>query len=444
MGLGSGASAQSFCADTLCVEVFFHKSSTAIDSAYRENHRRLAQFEQQWQAAGQLGATVTLRAGASPEGRSYANDRIARARARSVDAWLREHLGAQEIRSEIVGNDWAGLEARVQGLSKPWKADALSILADHTMPSDTLQSRLMELEDGAVWKWLDQCIFPDLRVAVVTVVLAPKDGQVVRMDEEAETEAAPAPAPANDSATNAAADKAAETAENAETEVPAEASETVKGTHSAEASEVAPAAKRSFFQQYERKPRLCRKDEDAASYYWPFALRSNLLLPLLNIGIEVPIGNQWSVGANWYYPWLFRNSDHKNCTQALMLELDGRYWLGGPRQSMDARMTGHSVGVFSQAGYYDLERRWKGHQGEFITLGVDYLYAWRFRNNWRLECSLGIGYFYSQARQYEVYTPGGKGYKERDMVRVFKYFGPVKGTVSLVVPVYFREKGGEK
>lgn len=30
------------------------------------------------------------------------------------------------------------------------------------------------------------------------------------------------------------------------------------------------------------------------------ALRTNLLLPLLNFGVEVPIGNRWSVGADYY------------------------------------------------------------------------------------------------------------------------------------------------
>lgn len=34
------------------------------------------------------------------------------------------------------------------------------------------------------------------------------------------------------------------------------------------------------------------------------AVRSNLLVPALNVGIEVPIGTNWSVAADYYFPWV--------------------------------------------------------------------------------------------------------------------------------------------
>ena len=181
----------------------------------------------------------------------------------------------------------------------------------------------------------------------------------------------------------------------------------------------------------------------------PFALRTNLLLPALNIGIEVPLGDRWSVGADWYYPWLWRPKhaegvDYRGwCAEALALNIEGRYWFG--KRSYERRLLGHSAGLFAMAGYYDFERNYKGLQGEFATVGVDYLFAMPiFKKRMHLEFCLGIGYFYSQARQYEVYTPGGKGYKEKDMAKVIQYFGPVKATVSLVWPIYFTKKGGAK
>ena len=36
------------------------------------------------------------------------------------------------------------------------------------------------------------------------------------------------------------------------------------------------------------------------------ALRSNLLLPLMNVGVQVPLGNRFSIGADWYYPFIRR------------------------------------------------------------------------------------------------------------------------------------------
>ena len=153
--------------------------------------------------------------------------------------------------------------------------------------------------------------------------------------------------------------------------------------------------------------------------------RTNLLLPALNVGAELPLGNSWSIGADWYYPWLFRNADHRNCVQALALNLEGRYWFGRGR-TPERRLLGHSIGLFTMAGYYDFERNYKGLQGEFATVGVDYLYALPvFKKKMRLELSLGVGYFYSQARQYEVYI---------------RYFGPVKANVALVLPIYSKKK----
>ena len=65
-----------------------------------------------------------------------------------------------------------------------------------------------------------------------------------------------------------------------------------------------------------------------------------------------------------------------------------------------------------------LERNYKGLQGEFVLTGIDYLYALPLGKHVRMEFSLGLGYFYSQAREYTVYTQGGKGYKEKDMAKI--------------------------
>ena len=170
-----------------------------------------------------------------------------------------------------------------------------------------------------------------------------------------------------------------------------------------------------------------------------FAVRTNLLLPALNVGAELPLGQHWSVGADWYYPWLWRNPDHKDCVQALALGLEGRYWFG----NRPLRLTGHSVGLFSYAGYYDLERDYSGYQGEFALAGIDYLYSHAFRNGLRLELSIGAGYFFSIARLYNVYEEGGKGYKDKDMAKRVEFFGPLKAGVSLVVPIYLK-KGGAR
>lgn len=179
------------------------------------------------------------------------------------------------------------------------------------------------------------------------------------------------------------------------------------------------------------------------------AFRTNsLAMPLLNVGMEVPLGNHWSLGLDWYYPWLWRPSHAEGvdyggkCFEALALDLETRYWFGKRvRNGRGSRLLGHSLGAFGMAGYYDLEWNYHGFQGEFAIGGLDYLYACPiFKGHMHLEFSLGVGYFYSRAREYRVYNDGGKGYREKDMAREIRYWGPVKATFSLVVPI----KGGKR
>ena len=174
--------------------------------------------------------------------------------------------------------------------------------------------------------------------------------------------------------------------------------------------------------------------------YVVVAPRTNLLLPLLNVGVEVPLGNRWSVAADWYYPWLFRNNEHKYCYQALGLSLEGRVWFGRNHrpgaENRKNRLLGHSVGAFVMSGKYDLERNYSGHQGEYVMGGVDYLFAMPvFKRKMHMEFSLGVGYFFSRATAYDVFEPGGRGYRDKNIRKRITYFGPLKAGVTLVWPI---------
>lgn len=165
-----------------------------------------------------------------------------------------------------------------------------------------------------------------------------------------------------------------------------------------------------------------------------FYLRTNLLVPLSNFGIEYCIGNNWSVGADYYFPWIFRNPDHRNCFQLLGGGIEGRYWFGNSRIEED-RLEGHSVGVSLSGGYYDFERGYTGNQGEFVNIGVDYLYSLPiFKDRLHLEFTVGLGYIYSYVKPYDVFEPGGKAFK-RGYTQNFNWIGPSKAGVSLVVPI---------
>ena len=164
------------------------------------------------------------------------------------------------------------------------------------------------------------------------------------------------------------------------------------------------------------------------------AVRTNLLVPATNFGAEFCLGNSWSVGADYYFPWLKRRADHQNAIQLLGWGLEGRYWFGKSRTE-DDRLKGHSIGLSTYAGYYDFERFYKGQQGEFVTVGLDYLYAMPVcKGKLHLEFNLGLGYIYSYVKPYDVFEAGGKAFKE-GYIKNFHWVGPVKAGASLVVPI---------
>lgn len=184
---------------------------------------------------------------------------------------------------------------------------------------------------------------------------------------------------------------------------------------------------------------LTKPEAPTSEKLWRYpvvALRTNLLVPALNFGVEVPIGKHWSVGADYYYPWVWPKRDNINCFEFLAWGIEGRYWFGRNRTLLD-RLQGHSVGVYGYMGYFDFERNYNGHQGEFVNVGVDYTYAMAVgkKKGLHFEFSLGIGYIYSLARQYTVIETAGPLISNK-VTRKINYFGPTKANVSLVVPIF--------
>lgn len=160
-----------------------------------------------------------------------------------------------------------------------------------------------------------------------------------------------------------------------------------------------------------------------------FNIRTNLLLPFSNVGIEMPIASSWTVGLDYYFPW-YLSKNNSRCYQFIAGLVNTKYWL------KPLVPTGtHALGVYSGGGYYDFQtRRQKGDQGEFITLGADYTFVFPIsRDGIRLEFNLGIGYVWTKYRPYNV-IDGGQYLCKRPEKRK-NYFGPSKAGIILVIPI---------
>lgn len=183
-----------------------------------------------------------------------------------------------------------------------------------------------------------------------------------------------------------------------------------------------------------------------------FALRTNMLaIPLANVGVEVPLGRHFSLGADYYYPWIWRphhteGLDYSgSSTELLALDVEARYWFPRDKSTPSQRLLGHSIGTYAAVGYYDFERNASGYQGEFYNIGLDYLFAvplWEGRLH--LEFELGVGYIRSVARPYDNYQEGGKCFRRPGVQQYVNWWGPTRAQISLVVPLYVRKKGGAR
>lgn len=164
------------------------------------------------------------------------------------------------------------------------------------------------------------------------------------------------------------------------------------------------------------------------------AFRSNVLLPLMNVGLDIPMGRHYSMGATAYFPWLPPTRNNKYCIQALAFRLDGRFWIGSVGQDLRVTpMTGHSVGVSAFCGKYDLEIAYEGNQGRLLGGDVDWSYAAPLGRNghWRMTFTLAGGFVYMENRPYDVYEPGGRPTMTSDYVESRTWIGPTRVGVSV-------------
>ena len=411
-GVGGRLYAQEGRTDVLRLNVYFQRGISEIDPDFRNNGEHMRDFRNVVESRLSEGCAVDavlLRGSASPEGASYDNKALAEHRAHALDSWFADTLGLQSAlyHFEAVGEDWEGLARIIRTLDAPWRDAAVDII-EHTPEwvteggrvVDSRKNRLRRLEGGKVWRWLDENVFPELRAVGMSVECIISHPLPARTDTVYVTK-------------------------------------TVRDTVYIDITPAVPQ---------EWKP----EGPDYSDRRMLFALRTNVLaIPFANVGIEIPLGRRWSVGADLYYPWLWRpgHADGVDrtgvCNELMAADVELRYWF--PRKDMQAgqRLLGHSIGVYGAAGHYDFERDWSGLQGEFYNVGLDYLYAAPiFRGRMHLEFELGFGYIWSTARPYDCLEPGGVIYHRKGVTQNFSWIGPTRAQFSLVVPIYVRKKGG--
>jgi hypothetical protein len=163
-------------------------------------------------------------------------------------------------------------------------------------------------------------------------------------------------------------------------------------------------------------------------------LKTNLLYDLTmtpHIGIEVPIGERFSVGAEFMRGWWLR-PDWSFCWQLEAATLEGRYWFAPLMERYERG--GWFAGTFVQAGFYDLQfHSNRGVQGEAFMAGLSGGYLYPRGDSWSLEFSFGAGYLCTGYSRYSV-APTHNGHqlvKSAQPMRLTGYLYPLKAGISV-------------
>ena len=174
-----------------------------------------------------------------------------------------------------------------------------------------------------------------------------------------------------------------------------------------------------------------------------FAVKTNLLADLVtavNLGVEVPLGENFSVNAHFTFPWWTAGPyGNKYALQLLDAEGELRWWFAKGEE----RFEGHYLALQGSGGKFDLQ--WGRDIGCYQCynwgVGLSYGYAMSLGKHLNMEFALTLGYL---AIDYQHYVPSPDWsvlLRDNSKMGTLHYFGPTSLKVSLVYPFHIQRRG---
>lgn len=412
--------------------VHFPLSGTSVEPDHAANSAALAAIANLLESNNPEDVdSVVVTSGCSIDGPVATNARVSRERGMALVNWIAENY--PEYKSKLVldsrGEDWDAMREAVaadSNLSDEQKASVLEVI-DSNDSAERKEARLREQDS---WPYVQESILPQTRYAYARIarvsILKPEESPVlihpeltVELEDSTDTMLQP-----ND--TLVVADSLIQV-------------DTIAYVREVPADEQ-PAAADTVIR--ERTPL--------------FALTTNLLYTSatvftgfhsvpLTIGVEVPVGQHWSVYSNYMATAPWRAWDNNaECAELIHLDLGAKWYPGGSfykpfvqnpnREVLDGWYAYGAVG----AGYYDFERDGKGYQGEEIlgTLGLGY--GLNLGKNWSLDFALGVGPMFTQYRYY--IARNNNQYLAFQYSGTMQYFGVTDAKVTLRYMLHYNRK----
>lgn len=333
--------------------------------------------------------SITVYAWASPEGGYPHNKWLSEKRAAAAKELLlalaadTTKLNAGKIKISPLAENWEGLlELVEQNYRRPNRERLLRILRAEGIGEETRKWRIRNLDDGYTWNYLKRHYMKQLRSATWVCVWT--------------SVGAIAPLP--------------------------ELRDSLRSPQSG----------------------LGRKVEAVGRPVseFSFAVKTNLLADLVtavNLGVEVPLGENFSVNAHFTFPWWTAGPyGNKYALQLLDAEGELRWWFAKGEE----RFEGHYLALQGSGGKFDLQ--WGRDIGCYQCynwgVGLSYGYAMSLGKHLNMEFALTLGYL---AIDYQHYVPSPDWsvlLRDNSKVGTLHYFGPTSLKVSLVYPFHIQYK----
>ena len=379
--------------------IYYQCDSITIDTTYLSNRRNIDRIRHYLMHSPRIDS-ITIYSWASPEGGYAHNKWLSRERGKTARSFLLKSAGdslklnSGKIKISPIAENWQGLTKLVEEhYTRKDRNKVLQILHTKGISDETRKWRLEQLDRGWSWRYLIDNYMSELRAATWVCVWAPAPPFLPSIS------------------------------------APTDTLSTVS-TISYPTGQHAVAKEKLMI----------------------MAARTNLLVPGLNVGLEFPIKNNWSIGIDYYYPWAV-SSRNRWCSEMLGLFLDAKYWFPGSKYQWTKadRLKGHAVGIYGGAGYYDYQNINEGYQGEYIDMGIDYTFALPVGpedNKWmRIEFNIGLGWIRTYARHYNPSDDFSQLIKDPGIKNlIFDFVGPTRASISFVLPisVTYTKKGGDR
>ena len=389
------------------VRVYFKVDAEVFDGNDPENKASIARLDSLMSIIGFTELdTLRLEAFSSPDGRTVTNLLLARKRASSLRNHLAESFPELKGHIEMVTpeENWTELRALVAADASFAGRESVLAILDSDL---SVAKKKAALQNHPDYRYLLDNIYGKLRYAQLTFYQYAPVPDLPNLDEIVLADDMPV---INDAPLRLA--------------------------------NVLPVVTK-----YALEPEPVREPAPAPEYVIVerplFAVTSNALYDLAltpNFGYEIPIGNHFSFFSDYTFPW-WVTRDNSRAWQMLKWDIGGRWYFSN--HSAEDRfdiLWGHYLGVDLSAGYYDLEPKHEGYQGEFQLYALEYGYGWVLGKRWRIDANLGLGVLMSHYRYYKADSQDKHlSYQHHGKIL---WYGPVKlgATVKYLFTIKTRRR----